>query len=114
MRVLIVDSSMPVMERLEEMISEAENVEVVDRALSYRDAKKLLKENRYEDVLLEIDLPENTSIQLLKEIKSEGRESRIIILFTYMDKNTLEQCKLLGVDYFIDKFYEFEKIYELF
>src|SRR5205085_1630879 len=111
MLILIVDSSMQIIERLEEIISEAKNITGIHRAVSSEEAKRLFKENRYDTVILDIDLPGNESLKLLKEIKTRDRKTTAIILFTHMDNYIREQCKYLGTDFFFDKYYDFEKIY---
>jgi len=110
MLILIIDSSIQIIERLEEIISEAENITAIHRAVSYAEAKKLFKENKYAAVLLDIDLPENESLKLLTEIKKNGKETCVIILFTHIDNYTQEEYKFLGADFFCDKYYDFEKI----
>ena len=110
MRVLIVDSSIPIIERLEERISDMGYITAVHRAVSYEEAKKLFKENKHQTVLLDMDLPGNESLKLLREIKKTARETRVIILSIYMDNYIRELCKSLGADFFFDKYYDFEKI----
>src|SRR5258705_9695284 len=110
MLILIVDSSIQVIERLEELVSEAEDITVVHRAVSCEEAEKLLKRNKYDVILLDIDLIIQESLKLLKEIKKYNEKSCVIVLFTQIGNYTQEQCKSLGVDFFFDKYYDFEKI----
>jgi DNA-binding NarL/FixJ family response regulator len=110
MQILIVDRSIRIIERLEEIISEADNITAIHRAISYEEAKKMFKENKYDAVLLDIDLPKNDSLELLREIKKNRKETRVIILFTHIDNYIREQCKFPGADFFLDKYYDFEKI----
>ena len=113
MLILIVDSSIQIIERLEELISEAGNITIIHRAVSSEEAKKLFEKNKYDLVLLDIDLPGNESLKILKEMKKIREKTCIIILFTHIDKYIQEQCKYLGADFFFDKYYDFEKVYEL-
>jgi DNA-binding NarL/FixJ family response regulator len=110
MQILIVDRSAQIIERLEEIIAEADNITAIHSAVAYEEAKKLCAANKYDVVLLDIDLPEHESLKLVKEIKKPGGNSRVIIQFTHLDNYTREQCKLAGVDFFFDKYYDFEKI----
>ncbi|HKB45555.1 MAG TPA: response regulator [Chitinophagaceae bacterium] len=110
MLVLIIDSSVLIVERLEEIISATENITTIHRAVSYEEAKKLFRENKHDAVLLDIDLPGNESVKLLREIKKAGGETCVIMLFIYMDNYTQEKYKSLGADFFFDKYYDFEKI----
>jgi DNA-binding NarL/FixJ family response regulator len=108
MLILIIDSSVQIVERLEEIISEAGNITAVHRALSYEEAKKLIEENKYDVVLLDIDLPANESLKLLREIKKADEETCVIILSFHMDNYI--RAQYLEADFFFDKYYDFEKI----
>ena len=110
MQVLIVDSSIQIIERWKEIVSEAGNIAAIHTAVSYEEAKKLLKENKYDAVLLDIDLPGNKSLKLAREIKTAPEETSVILLFTHIDDYIQEQCKSLRVDFLFDKYYDFEKI----
>jgi DNA-binding NarL/FixJ family response regulator len=113
MLVLIVDSSIQIIDRLEQIISEIEGITLIHRAFSYEEAKKLYRENRHAIVILDIDLPDENSLKLLAEIKMTENKTRIIGLFSYPDDYLFAKCKFYGVDPFIDKYYDFEKLYEL-
>ena len=110
MKVLIVDSSVMIIERLEEILTETGNISVFLKAESYVEASKLFKDNKPDAVLLDCSLRENGSQKLLKEFKKEGSKTMVIILTIREDIYMREQCKLLGADFIIDKFYDFEKI----
>lgn len=110
MKILIVDSSIQIIERLEEILSEAENITVIYRATSYEEAKKLFKENKHDVVLLDIKLPGNKALKLLKEIKKNRGKTCVIILFTEINNYILELFQFLGAEFFFDKYYDFEKI----
>ncbi|SRR5258705_10929958 len=110
MLILIVDSSILISERLEEIISEGKNITAIHRALSYKEAKNLFNQNRHDAVLLDIDLPENQSLKLLSEIKKASGETCVIVLSIHMDNYIQERCKSLGADFFFDKHHDFGKI----
>ena len=110
MQILIVDSSIRIIERMAKIISEAKNVTAIHRTVSYEEARKLVKENKYDVVFLDIDLPGNESIKLLKEIKKINKETFVIILSTPIDNYLEEECKSLGADFFFDKYNDFKTI----
>ena len=113
MLILIVDSSILIIERLKELISEADCIKAIHRAVSYEEAKRLYKENKYNAVLLDINLPGNESLKLLREIKKTDGKTCVIVMFAYIDNYIKEQCNSFGADFFFDKYYDFEKVYEL-
>jgi DNA-binding NarL/FixJ family response regulator len=110
MKILIIDNSLEMIGRLEEIISEVPVNSVVYGALSYDAALKSFKENMPEVVLLDISLPGNRAITILKEIKEIEPATTIIVLSINTDNKIKEQCRLLSADFFLDKYYEFEKI----
>jgi two-component system chemotaxis response regulator CheY len=110
MRVLIVDSSIQIVRRLEEMLLAAKTTRIVYSSDSYEQALQIFTENKPDVVLLSISLPENQSIKLLGEIKAVVYKTSVIILSINMNQYIHEQCIMLGADYFFDKYYDFEKI----
>jgi DNA-binding NarL/FixJ family response regulator len=113
MQVLIVDRAIGVIERLEEIIAEAKHITAIHKAVSYEEAKKLVDETRYDAILLDIDLPGNDSLKLLKEIRKISEKTFVVIMFTHVDSYIMKQCRSIGVDFIFDKYYDFEKIREL-
>jgi len=110
MKILIIDNSVEMIERLEEIISEAPVSAIIYGALSYEAALKSFKENMPEVVLLDISLSGNRAITILKEIKEIEPGTTIIVLSINTDDKLKEQCRILSADFFLDKYYEFEKI----
>ena len=110
MKVLIIDYSIRIVERLEEMLSGDKNITCIHKAVSYSQAINFYREARPDIVLLDICLPADNSFKILKEIKKTGSKTFVIILA--IEKNTYvhEQCTALGADLFFDKYNEFEEI----
>jgi CheY-like chemotaxis protein len=113
MQILIVDSSIRIIERIAEIILAAENDAAIHKAVSYEETIQLLKENKYDTALLDIDLPGDDSFKLLKEIKKTNKKTFVIVLSTPIDNYLEEECKSLGADFFFDKYNDFEKIREV-
>lgn len=110
MEILIVDSSIQIIERLGELISEEENIKTIYRAVSYKAASELFNETKPDVVLLDIGLPQNKSVDLLKEIKAANNKTVVIVLSIHVDEGTKQKYKSLGIDFFFDKYNDFEKI----
>ena len=113
MQILIVDKSIHLLERLEEILVETENISPILKTVSYEKATVLFKKNKPDVVVVDINGSRNEAFKLLKEIKNTGYKTSIIILSDYVDENISEQCRLQGADFFLDKYYEFEKISEI-
>lgn len=110
MRLLIVDSSIQIIERLEEILSESASITAIYKSVSYVTAATIFEKYKPDIVLLDIYLPGKESIFLLKKIKKSGFKTFVIILSTLTDNYTQEQYSSLGVDLFFDKYHDFDKI----
>ena len=110
MQILIVDSSMQVMNRLEEMLSESGKMYTILKAVSSEAAGKLFKEINPEVVVMDIGLHGDNSCHLITEIKKVSPSTVVIVLSIHMDEQMQEQCKSIGVDFFLDKYNEFGQI----
>jgi len=110
MQVLIVDSSSEIVERLEEILTEANITTAIYNSFSYENAIRLFYEHEPDVVILCANLRKNESMKLLSEIKSVIYKTVVIILSINMDEYINEQCRLMGADYFLDKYRDFEKI----
>lgn len=109
-RILIVDTSTVLIQRLRDLVSESPDIETIDMSISYSDASKKIKGNRPDIVLLDSALPANDSIKLLREIKKEHPKGFVIVVSDTPDEREKFHCEQAGADYFFDKYNEFEKI----
>jgi len=110
MTVLVVDSSVQIIERLQLILWETGNIKTAYGAVSFKDAAKFLRENKTDVVLLDGGLPGNMSIDLLSAIKASTQKTQVIILDNRVDQPNQEKYKFHGADFFFDKYNEFEKI----
>ncbi|MBL7703897.1 MAG: response regulator [Ferruginibacter sp.] len=110
MRVLLTDKSTLITQRLEELLSEIIFILGTDKASSYDEALALFKQYRQDVVVADMNLADNTSCRLVKEIKELAPHTTIIMMFIDADEYIMEQCKKMGADFFFDKYHEFEKI----
>ena len=110
MIVLVVDSSVVIIERWQNILSETENIKSVYGAVAFTDALQLFNKIKPNVVLLDGDLPGNTSIDLLKEFKAADGNATVIVVANNADNYVEEKCKLFGADFFFDKYNDFEKI----
>ena len=110
MKVLIVDDSRLLRERLVSMISELPEIDVIAQAGDAAAAKNLIQGLHPDVVILDIRLSEGNGIEVLQEIKKK-RPSPVTIMFTnYPYPQYRKKCKEAGADFFFDKSTEFHKI----
>lgn len=69
-----------------------------------------LERFRPDTVVLDIRLPDQSGIEILKKIKSMQPEVMVIMLTNFDSTQYREQCRRIGADHFLNKTLEFEKI----
>lgn len=79
-RLLIVDDHTIVRHGLRQVVSESADIEVAAEAGSSAEAVRLLRENTYDMVLLDISLPDKNGIETLKQIKRDKPDLPVIML----------------------------------
>lgn len=112
-KVLIVDDSAIVVERLSEIISEMTSVAPVLISNSFNEAVDLINVELPDVILLDIQLPGKNGIELLSFVKSRYPQIKIIIVTNRASDYYRDLCNEMGANSFIDKSTEFEKIPEL-
>jgi len=101
--VLVVDDSPIIIERLVHMLENLEKVQQVIIADSYAMAVSRISEAKPDLAILDINLPDKSGIELLKYIKTNMAEIKVIMLSNQADEYYRNLCKRLGSAYFIDK-----------
>ena len=110
MRVLIVDDSKIVCERLQQMLTNIADVKIVEQAHNAPDAIAAISDSKPDVVILDIRLPGRSGIDVLKDIRKKKLSSRVIMLTNYPYPQYRKKCETLGADYFFDKVTEIEEI----
>jgi DNA-binding NarL/FixJ family response regulator len=110
MRVLVADDSEVVIERVTELLSEVDGIELAGRAGSVRETSRLLEELRPEMIILDLQMPDGNALELLEGIKAAYPESIVIVLTNSAALAVRERCLKTGADFFLDKSNEFENL----
>lgn len=85
-RVVIVDDHEIVRRGFEDMLSEDMSIEVVYKASSGEQLTKFLRENECDLVLLDIALPDQTGIDILRYIRQRYESLAVLILSSYPEE----------------------------
>jgi DNA-binding NarL/FixJ family response regulator len=109
-RVYVVDDSDFVRERLIEMLSELEEVEIVGGTGDPREAVTVIRQMAPDAVILDIRLPGRSGVEVLRDLKKEEPSPVVIILTNYPYPQYQKECTEAGADYFLNKSTEFKKI----
>jgi len=109
-RVYVVDDSDFVRERLIEMLSELEEVQIVGGTGDPREALAAIREMVPDTVILDIRLPGKSGVEVLRDLKREKPSPMVIILTNFPYPQYRKECTEAGADYFFNKSTEFNKI----
>jgi len=101
--ILIVDDSILIVERLLDFIGSIENIDEIKHADTYEKAELLFRQCKPDIVLLDIQLPDASGINLLNKIKSYHREVIVMMFSNHASSYYKSVCMELGADYFFDK-----------
>ncbi len=110
MRVFVADDSAPVRERILSMLEGIPGVQVVGHAEDSIAARLLITALQPDVVILDINMPGGSGIEVLHEIKHQTPSPTVIMLTNYSQPQYRARCLEEGADYFFDKSSEFEKI----
>lgn len=113
MRLLIVDDSDLISQRLKELLQDLEDLEIIDVASNGYDGIEKYWRYKPDVVILDIKLPKINGIEVLQNIRKVKSPATIIVLTNYNNSYFKDVCLTEGADYFLDKSTEFEKVYEI-
>lgn len=107
--VLVVEDDPMVAQLHEHYLSQIKGFRLCDIARSGVDALKLLRDNKYDLLILDVFMPSMDGIQTLEKIRENKFDVDVIIVSAANDKDKIKQALRLGaVDYIIKPF-EFER-----
>ena len=108
---LVADDSDIVRSRIVELIGESTAIKNIYQASDTDSAEKIINTKKPDFIILDIWMPGEGGIELLKRLKRDERYSPTIIMLTnYPYPHYRLMCKKEGVNYFFDKATDFEKI----
>jgi len=113
MKILIVDDSAIVRERLKAMLSEVTELKNISQAKDSLEALSSFQKWNLEVVILDIRMPGKSGIDVLQKIKKATTPPLVIILTNYPYPQYRRKCIEAGADFFFDKSTEFDKVTEV-
>lgn len=115
LRVVIIEDSKIILERLEESLALIANVEVVGHADNESDALMLLRNARWNVALVDLQLKSGTGIGVLKALGEAGTDDRhrVIVITNYAYPQYETRCRALGATHFFDKSRQWNSLMDL-
>jgi two-component system, OmpR family, response regulator len=111
LRVLIVEDSKVLAERLREVLSALDNVEVIGSVDEEAAAVEAVKSGNVDAVVLDLQLRTGTGFGVVQKL---GPQRPTIIVFTnYMLPEYERRAKDLGIQYFLNKAADYERLPQL-
>jgi DNA-binding NarL/FixJ family response regulator len=119
LKLLVVDDSLIVSNRLRNLLSELEYIQFAGHAENFNDAVLFTDALKPHVLLLDINIKGKNGIDILKQVKKDYPSIKVIMFTNQSDAHYRKLCSELGADYFLDKSSEFnsltgllEEIYE--
>jgi DNA-binding NarL/FixJ family response regulator len=112
LKVLLVDDSDLVRERLLVLLGEIPGVGLLAQARDYDQASRLIPQVIPDVIILDIHLPGKNGLVLLKKIKQSAFSPTVIILTSCSASQYRAHCLHAGADYFFEKSNQVEHVAE--
>src|ERR1044071_751053 len=90
--VLVVEDSLLIIERILRLLNETKNIKMVIHAANYAESLKMINDISADIILLDLNLPDKSGIELLKEIKSNRSQIKVIVLTNHASDSYREIC----------------------
>jgi DNA-binding NarL/FixJ family response regulator len=108
--ILIVDDNMRFVERMITLLDDITSIEYVNIANEYHEACQAIIREKPDLVLLDINLPGKNGIEVLKKVKENDENCKVIMLTNHADEYYKQLCNELGADHFLDKSHDFARV----
>jgi DNA-binding NarL/FixJ family response regulator len=110
MRILIADDSVIVRERLINLLTELQGVEIVAQAEDAMEARGLAEKLKPDLAILDLRMPKGSGADVLFDLKRLVPSPLVIMLTNYPHAENRKKCMEGGADFFLDKSTEFQKV----
>ena len=110
MRVLIVEDSSLIKERLFKTVSSIPGVSEVLLARTLKEASEMIETEALDVITLDLRLPDGSGIVLLDRIAEKEQAGKVIVLTNFPYQEYRQYCERFGVFRFLDKSEEFDRL----
>jgi len=111
MKLFIADDSEGMRERIRELVSAIDGVELVGKAGDVQSSIKGIMDLKPDVVILDIRMPGGNGLDVLRKVKGHPQKAPLIIVLTnYPFPEYKEIAIKLGADHFFDKAAEFDEV----
>jgi two-component system, NarL family, response regulator DegU len=96
-RIIMADDHPIFRSGLRQMIEEDENIKILGEADNGQGAIDLIKELNPDIALLDIDMPQKTGLEVLRELKNIKQNPKVIFLSVFADEDIYDEAMELGI-----------------
>lgn len=105
--ILIVDDNVNFIEKMVNIINEHDNANYINVANNYDEAQQSFAIEKPDLILLDINLPGKSGIDLLRKIRQNQWECQVVMITNHTDIYYKKICTELGASHFLDKSCDF-------
>ena len=109
-RILIVDDSAVVRERLIELLAGLEGMAVLGQAVDADNVRELTRKLQPDVIIVDVQMRKGRGINLLREVKRMDPAPQVIVLTNEAYPEIRSRCLASGADYFFDKSTEYHQM----
>lgn len=112
-RILLVEDSLLLQERLTEMLTEPGEMRVHAAVDTEQDAMRAIETAEFDVLLVDVELKSGSGIGVIAHARRSyppDRQPLIIVLTNYPLPVVRSRCMAAGADHFLDKMREFQKV----
>ncbi|MCB1623124.1 MAG: response regulator transcription factor [Pseudomonadales bacterium] len=109
-RVLLIEDSALLRERLQSMFSQHPRLEIVGYSESEEDALQKLAAIEHDVLVVDLELAPGSGIPVIRRAKALHPQRPVIVLTNYDLPTVRQRCALAGADFFFDKMREIDRL----
>lgn len=113
-KLLVIDDNKELIKLMKEYFNTTSSIDIVLTAKDGKEGIEKIKNNidKYNLILLDLIMPNKDGLEVLKYIKEEKIDKRVIVLTSYNAQDMIRKVAELGADYFILKPFELDSLQE--
>lgn len=110
LRVLVIEDSPLIRERLLDLIASCDGIEVVAEAETEAQALAALERDRFDAVVVDLQLREGSGFGVLQALRQRAERPLTLVLTNTSTRPIRQRCLALGAHHFFDKSNEFDQV----
>lgn len=113
LRILLIEDSRPIKERLTAMLTETGVMRIAGAAATENEARACIDEDEFDVLLVDVELQQGSGIGAIRHARQHyrpGRQPLIVVLTNYPLPAIRSRCLEAGADHFLDKMHQFQDV----